>query len=269
MSESYANIPVVLLCGGEGIRLGEQGSVIPKAMVEINGLPLLLYIMDHYGRTGFRKFFILTGYRGAMIRDFVRSIPHIGSRLELRQQEKNVKEWVAPITVDAEMRHLWEITVIDTGSVCMTGSRLAQMRPYLGSEDVFSVTYGDTVSDVNLTELFSFHKDGGKIATLLAVHNPTRFRILGLFADDNRVRGFSEKPVMEKDYINGGFYVFNKDIFELPELNTNPDCVLETTILECLVSKKELQAYRHDGFWQPVDNERDVKRLSMSLNHIW
>jgi glucose-1-phosphate cytidylyltransferase len=124
------------------------------------------------------------------------------------------------------------------------------------------VTYGDTLSSVDLNDLLLFHASHEKTGTLLAVHNPTRFRILGLADDDDVIRGFSEKPVLERDYINGGFYIFNSAIFDAKALSSSSSCVLETAVLEELISRKQLLSYRHDGFWQSLDNERDRNKLA-------
>jgi len=147
----------------------------------------------------------------------------------------------------------------------MTGSRLAQVRSMVDYSPSFCLTYGDTLADVNLRELFLFHVTHEKTATLLAAHIPTRFRILGLCDDTDLVKGFSEKPVLERDYINGGFYIFNKSIFDLEKLSKDPQCVLETDVLEELVFKKELYVYRYNDFWQPLDNERDMRKISQIL----
>lgn len=231
-----AGMPVVILAGGAGINLGLNGSMIPKTMVEVNGVPLLLYIMDHYSKAGFRKFIICAGYGLEKIKE----LPGLS-------------------------RKDWDVNVVDTGINNMTGSRLAQVSSMADYSSVFCLTYGDTLSDANLRDLLLFHLSHGRTATLLAAHNPTRFRILGLYDVDDIVKGFSERPVLEKDYVCGGFYIFNREIFDLKKLSVDPACVLETDVLEELVSKKELYAYRHNGFWQPLDNERDRKNLSLFL----
>jgi len=249
-----SEIPVIILAGGAGINLGLNGAVIPKPMVEINGIPLLLYIMDCYGKAGIKKFIICGGYRLEIIREFIKHFPLLNNyKGQLGGQ------------YDAVDRTKWEITVVDTGINNMTGSRLAQARSMVDYSPMFCLTYGDTLSDINLQDMFLFHIAHKKPATLLAVHNPTRFRILGLCDNDDLVKGFSEKPVLERDYVNGGFYIFNKSIFDLKKLSKDPHCVLEADVIEELVSKKELYAYRYNDFWQPLDNERDMQKISQML----
>ena len=244
-----SEIPVVILAGGAGINLGLNGQVIPKSMVEINGIPLLLYIMDHYGKSGFNKFIICAGYRIEMIKDLF-------DNKKLLDEKFNIN------SID---RTVWDITVVDTGKDAKTGSRVAQIESLVNYSPIFCLTYGDTVSDVNLLDMLSFHLNHKRIATILAVHAPTRFRILGLYAEENIVRGFAEEPILQHDYINGGFYFFNNSIFELGTLKTDFNCTLETDTLEDLVSKKELYAFKHKGFWQYLDNERDRQKISLML----
>ncbi|MFA5351398.1 MAG: sugar phosphate nucleotidyltransferase [Candidatus Omnitrophota bacterium] len=242
------NIPVVIFAGGNGIGLGKGGKCIPKPLVEVNGIPVIFYIMDHYSKAGFRKFIICAGTGVELIKDFVSNIGIIGNKLKA---SANLKKW--------------SVSVVDTGINNMTGSRLAQARPMVESSPLFCLTYGDTVANVNLRDMLSFHLKHKKTGTLLAVHNPTRFRILGLFGDDDLIRGFSEKPVLEKDYINGGFYIFNNSIFNLKALSNKPSCVLETGVLEELILQKQLCAYRFNDFWQFVDAERDRQKVAQYL----
>ena len=256
------DIPVVILAGGMGISLGPLGSTVPKTMVELSGLPMLVHLMDHYGRSGFRKFIICAGHHAELIKEFAARIPLIGNKITITMKHGKVEQQLMPESRQFSHRSEWEITVIDTGIDSMTGSRLAQVRSYVDIAPAFCVTYGDTLSSVDLHDLFLFHASHGKTGTLLAVHNPTRFRILGLADDDDVIRGFSEKPVLERDYINGGFYIFNSAIFEVKALSSSSSCVLETAVLEELISRQQLLSYRHDGFWQSLDNERDRNKLA-------
>jgi glucose-1-phosphate cytidylyltransferase len=231
-------MPVVILAGGRGINLGTGGKIIPKPMVEMNGTPIIKYIMKHYADAGFRKFIICLGFDGDLIKKYTAGMP---------------KEW--------------DIKTIETGTNNLTGSRLAQAKALISTPS-FCMTYGDTYSDVPLKEELAFHVSHGKTATLLAVHNPTRFRILGLVEDDDIVKGLSEKPILEKDYINGGFYFLNSDIFRSKKLSTSPSCVFEKDVLEDLAAKKELFAFRYNGVWHPVDNSRDQATISTILAKI-
>jgi glucose-1-phosphate cytidylyltransferase len=243
------NIPVVIFAGGKGINLGQGGKCIPKPLVEINGVPLIFYIMDHYAKAGFQKFIICAGSGLEIIKDFVSGIAAIEKKLKVSTDLTKCS-----------------VTVIDTGVDNMTGSRLAQVHSMIKPSPLFCLTYGDTVANVNLEDILSFHLNHEKIGTLLAVHNPTRFRILGLFGDDDLIKGFSDKPVLEKDYINGGFYIFNSSIFNLQSLSSDSACVLETVVLEELIFQKQLCAYRFNDFWQPVDTEKDRQRISRYFN---
>jgi glucose-1-phosphate cytidylyltransferase len=226
-----AGVPVVILAGGTGIAMGPQGSVIPKTMVEVQGSPVLRHVMGHYAAAGFSRFIVCTGAGGALIRRYA-----------------------------ASALAGWDLQIVDTGEASMTGSRLAQVRGLLQG-GLFCLTYGDTVSDVDLDALLDFHAAHGRTASLTAVHPQTRFRILGMVEDDDAIRGFAARPILQKDYINGGFYVFNADVLSLEALKEDPACVLENDVLEFLVRKRDLNAYRHGGFWQQVDTERDRLRI--------
>lgn len=250
------NIPVVILAGGQGTRIGAD-TVIPKPMVTIRDLPVLFLIIDHYGKAGFRDFIVCTGYGAEMIEGYVSSLRHADAGPIDRPAGPKARRHLItqnPRTMD---RVQWEITLVDTGVDNMTGSRLAQIRDMVERSPIFCLTYGDTVSDVNLHDLIAFHIGHKKTATLVAVHSPTRFRILGLYRDDDLIRGFSARPVLDKDYINGGFYVFNNSVFNVGTLKEEAGCVLETDVLEELTARKELYAFRHAGFWQYIDTERD------------
>jgi len=235
-SKQISQMPVVILAGGRGVPLGQDNTLIPKPMIDINGLPLLFYIMDHYTRFGFKKFIICGGYGFKMIAESLKSI----------ERE-------------------WNVSVIDTGTENMTGSRIAQVAHLVSAAPFFCLTYGDTVSDINLDDLISFHLKHKKTASLLAVHAPIRFKILGLYGDDDVVRGFANRPILQKDYINGGFYILNNSIFNFKTLKKSADCTLENEVLEELSVQKELCAFRYEGFWQHVDTERDRQLLSAKL----
>jgi len=235
------NIPVIILAGGEGMYPGIQQKFLPKAMVEVKGNPLIYYIIRQYQLSGFSEFYICAGKGKEIISEYT----------EKKLNDKKTK-----------------ITVFDTGDDNRTGSRFAQARRFVKGAECVSTTYADTYSDVDISELYKAHIDSGKTATLLAVHLPTRFRILGLVDRDPLVRGFANKPVLERDYINGGFYFFNREIFEMKTLNESPGCVLENEVLEELISKKELNSFRYNGFWQPVDSEKDIKLISRYLSGV-
>lgn len=261
INEIINSTPVVILAGGPGTRVSSE-SIIPKSMVEINGMPLLLYIMDHYGMAGFRNFIICTGYRSEMIKEFIGRIHLIDTQLNIKFSQNKISQYSLTQNPNSIDRTNWDITVVDTGIENRTGSRIAQIRHLVESSPIFCLTYGDTVSDINLHNLISFHIDKKKIATLAAVHAPIRFRILGLYGDDDLIRGFSEKPVLQHDYINGGFYVFDNSIFNSKKLSTDLNCTLEIDVLEELIVRKELNSLKHIGFWQHIDTERDRQKVS-------
>jgi len=225
INKIISETPVVILAGGAGARLGSN-NVIPKPMVEINGKPVLFYIIGHYVKAGFKKFIVCAGYGIEIVEEFVR-------------QKK------------------WDVRVVNTGVENKTGSRVAQIKSLVNASPMFCLTYGDTVSDINLFDLVSFHIKHLKMGTLAAVHVPIRFRILGLYGDESLVRGFAAKPILQNDYINGGYYVFSNSIFNLATLTPDDNCTLETDVLEDIVAKKELYAFIHNGFWQHIDTDRD------------
>lgn len=262
------NIPVVILCGGRGTTVGSRGGLIPKPMIEIDGYPLLLHVMDHYGRFGFSRFIICTGYKGEFIKEFLSTIPFSGKVMDLKTAKGSPKPIIQSETTDLIDRTKWKITAIDTGIDNNTGSRVAQVQRRLSAAPFFCLTYGDTLCDVNLLDLISFHGNHGRIGTLLAVHPRTRFRILGLYGEDTSVRGFSDKPILQKEYINGGFYVFSKRLFDTELLTSDPACTLETDVLEKLVEMREMQAFKYSGYWQYVDTEKDLENLQLEIRGL-
>ncbi len=219
---------VVILAGGRGTRLGDQTSARPKPMVEVGGRPLLWHIMHIYGNQGFRDFLVAAGYRGEIILDYFRRWPPNGT---------------------------WSVEVVDTGLDTMTGGRLLRLRSRIG-EEPFLVTYGDGLGDVDLGALFRFHRSHGRLATVTAVRPPPRFGALTLEGDT--VVEFSEKPPAREGWINGGFFVFEPGIFEYLKGDST---VLERQTLPRLAAEGQLMAWRHEGFWQPMDAPRDQEAL--------
>jgi glucose-1-phosphate cytidylyltransferase len=238
---------VLLLAGGRGTRLAEETATLPKPMVEIGGRPLLLHLMQYYAGFGFKDFLIACGYRGDVIKEYVRSLP---TRLndyviDLSDGSLNI---LKPTVLD------WRIGAIDTGIEAPTGSRVLQLRPLIGDHP-FMVTYGDGLSTVDLRDLVAFHRSHGRLATVTAVRPPARFGALAL--DGPRVLEFVEKPQTSEGWINGGFFVFEPGVFEYLD-DASP---LEHGPLERLAAAGELMAFRHDGFWQPMDTLRDRQHL--------
>jgi glucose-1-phosphate cytidylyltransferase len=241
----------IILAGGLGTRLAEETSVRPKPMVEIGGKPILWHIMKIYAQHGVNDFIICLGYKGYMIKEyfFNYSLHMSDVTIDLRKGDTHVHR---------NSCEDWRISLIDTGDTTMTGGRLRQAMQYLGDDDDdFCLTYGDGVSDCNIAEAIRFHKDHGRKATVTAVRPASRYGLLDLEGD--RVSAFAEKPVEEGGWINGGFFVLNRDVASY--LDPSDSCVWEREPLEKLAAQGQLRSYFHDGFWQPMDTLRDRQML--------
>jgi glucose-1-phosphate cytidylyltransferase len=242
-------VKVVLLCGGQGTRMREETEFRPKPMVEVGGRPLLWHIMKLFGAHGFRDFVLCLGYRGEMVKRYFADYHLHGS---------DVTFDLASGDVAYHRRHTddWAVTCADTGEGSMTGARVKRIEPYLGDAELVLVTYGDGLANVDLTDLVAFHRAHGRLATVTGVHAPARFG--QLVSDGGWVRQFAEKP-LETGWINGGFFVFEREVFE--RLSADPSCVLEHEPLERLAADGQLAVYHHDGYWQCADTLRDVELL--------
>ena len=218
----------VILAGGLGSRLSEETHSKPKPMIEIGNKPILWHIMKMYSNFGHNKFILTLGYKGEVIKDWF---------------SNNLKE-------------NWDIHFIDTGLNSEKGARLKKVEKFISTED-FHVTYGDGVSNINISDLGDFHKEKKCEATMTVVRPPSRFGFVSLNGDI--VEEFEEKPQMQSGFINGGFFVFNKKILDY--LYENDDCDLEFGTLDVLANQKKLYAFRHDGFWQCMDNIREKEYL--------
>ncbi|MEL7128145.1 MAG: glucose-1-phosphate cytidylyltransferase [Pseudomonadota bacterium] len=245
---------VVLLAGGFGTRISEETTIRPKPMVEIGGRPILWHIMRHYASHGLTEFVICCGYKSEYIRNYF-----LNYRNHLSDFTINLK------TGQTDFHHTeaedWSVTVVDTGLNTMTGGRIKAVREFLGGE-TFCLTYGDGVSDIDLSALIAHHKSSGAKATVTAVSQPGRFGALSLDPENGQVRGFREKAAKDGVVINGGFFVLEPSVMDLID---GPDTVWEREPLERLADAGELSAFRHTGFWQPMDTLRD-KNL---LEEIW
>jgi glucose-1-phosphate cytidylyltransferase len=244
---------VIVLCGGLGTRLSEETSIRPKPMVTIGDKPILWHIMNCYSSFGFQDFVLALGYKGEVIKNYFLNYHSISgdSIIDLATGQAKL---IRPETPD------WRISLIETGASTMTGGRLQRLKPLLAEEKTFMLTYGDGVSDVNISDLLKFHQSHGKIATLCAVRPPARFGRLIL--DDSLVTDFKEKAQGIEGWINGGFFVFERSIFDYL---TDDHCVLEESPLQRLAADGQLEAFRHEGFWQCMDTLRD-KHL---LEELW
>ena len=240
---------VVILAGGMGTRLAEETEVRPKPMVEIGGRPILWHIMRTYAHYGFNEFVVALGYKGDVIKRYFRDYCALHGNMTVKMRDGHVS------THDRDAED-WTIHLIDTGLDVMTGGRIKRLKPLLEGE-TFLLTYGDGVANVDLRAVYDSHKKNGRTATLTAVRPPARFGGL-VFDERGGVKEFTEKPQIGEGWINGGFMVFEPEVFKYLE---DDSTVLEAHVLEKLAEKGQLAAYRHDGFWQCMDTMRDVKVL--------
>ncbi|MBD2091131.1 glucose-1-phosphate cytidylyltransferase [Microcoleus sp. FACHB-1515] len=240
----------VLLAGGLGTRLSEETAIRPKPMVEIGGRPILWHIMKIYSAHGINDFVICCGYKGYIIKEyFANYFLHMSDvTFDMRFNQMNVHCGYA---------EPWRVTLVDTGEATMTGGRLKRVREHLGSE-TFCFTYGDGVSDVNITELVAFHKAQGAKATLTATLPPGRFGAIVLGQEQTRIETFREKPEGDGAWINGGYFVLEPEVIDLID---DDSTVWEQEPLEKLAQEGQLSAFKHSGFWQPMDTLRDKNKL--------
>lgn len=238
----------VILAGGRGTRLAEETALRPKPMVEIGGKPLIWHIMSIYASHGHKDFLVACGYKGEMLKEYFRSAALLTSDFVIDLKSGGV-DVLQPSRLD------WRVGLMDTGLDTMTGGRLKRLTPWL-KDETFMVTYGDGVGDVDIAALLAFHRKHGKLATVTAVRPPARFG--GLVLADSKVKEFSEKPQTEVGWINGGFFVFEPAFLGRLEDDAS---ILERTPLERLAEQGELMAYRHNGFWQPMDTLREKELL--------
>ncbi len=239
----------VILAGGLGTRISEETAVRPKPMVEIGGKPILWHIMKTYAAHGINDFIICCGYKGYVIKEYFSNyFLHMSDvTFDLRSDNQ--------MQVHQQFAEPWKVTLVDTGEQTMTGGRLKRVREYLDESD-FCFTYGDGVSSVDHAKLITFHRAHGKLATVTAVQPPGRFGALDLEAET--VKSFIEKPHGDGMYINGGFFVLSPKVLDLIEGDTT---IWEKKPLETLAQQGQLNAYKHHGFWQPMDTLRDKQLL--------
>ena len=238
----------VILAGGLGTRLSEETHLKPKPMVEIGGKPILWHIMKIYGSHGINEFIICCGYKGYLIKEYFSNYFLHMSDVTI-DMEKNTME------IHRKKAEPWKITLVDTGDNTMTGGRLKRVKEYLNNED-FCFTYGDGVSDVNISQLIEHHNSSKKLATVTVVQPPGRYGTVDIV--NNKVQGFIEKPKGDGGWINGGFFVLNPRVIDLIENDSIP---WESTPMEILANKNELNAFFHSGFWKPMDTLRDKNQL--------
>jgi len=238
----------VILAGGLGTRIAEETATRPKPMVEIGGMPLLWHIMKIYSSHGVNEFVICCGYKGYMIKEYF-------ANYFLHMSDVTFDMSSNQMQIHQKKAEPWKVTLIDTGDSTMTGGRLKRVRPYLDGED-FCFTYGDGVGRIDITALVAFHKAHGKQATVTAVQPPGRFGALEM--QGSVVNSFVEKPHGDGMYINGGFFVLSPKVIDLIG---DDSTIWERQPLETLARMGQLEAFKHDGFWQPMDTLRDKQHL--------
>jgi len=245
---------VVLLAGGLGTRLSEETVLKPKPMVEIGGMPILWHIMKLYSAHGYNDFIVCLGYKGYIIKEYFTNYFLHKSDVTIDLKDNSIK-------IHDTQAEPWKITLVDTGNESMTGGRIKRIQPHIGNEP-FMLTYGDGVSDVNITELVKHHKKYGRYCTVTSVQPSGRFGALNVL-NDASVQSFIEKPKGDGSWINGGFFVCEPSVFDFIE---NGDATIwEQQPMEQIANQNQMTAYKHSGFWRPMDTLKDKN----DLNEMW
>ena len=247
---------VIILCGGKGTRLSEETTNKPKPMVEIGGMPILWHIMKIYSYYGFNRFILALGYKGDQIKQYFYNYKITGADFSLKLDPNHDIEYL-----NHSDEKPWEILFVDTGEKTLKGGRIKRVEKYI-KNDVFHLTYGDGLGDVNINKLVEFHRSHDCIGTVTAVRPPSRFGELNIDENDT-VLDLEEKPQMGQGLINGGFFVFDKKI--LSYLSTDEDCDFEFGPLQKIAKDCQLKAFIHDGFWQCMDNVRERDYLNKQV----
>jgi glucose-1-phosphate cytidylyltransferase len=239
-------VKTVILAGGYGTRISEESSIKPKPMVEIGDKPILWHIMKIYSMHGINDFIICCGYKSHVIKDYFANYHLYCSNVTFDLQNNKME-------VHTNGAEPWRVTLVETGDGTMTGGRLKKVKQYIGDE-TFCFTYGDGVCDVNISELVAFHNAQGNLATLTAVQPPGRFGAFQLDHNENKISSFKEKPDGDGAWVNSGFFVLEPGVLDYI---ADDSTVWEKEPMENLAAKGQLNAYRHHGFWQPMDTLRD------------
>lgn len=245
------NVKVVVLAGGFGTRISEESHLKPKPMVEIGGKPILWHIMKEYSYYGFNEFIICAGYKQHVIKEWFANYYLHNSDVTFDFSNSG------KMTVHNNVAEPWKVTIVDTGLNTMTGGRIKRVQSYVGDE-TFMLTYGDGVSDLNLSELLKFHQSHGKIATLTAVHVEQRFGVLDIDRGNKSVLAFREKSMADGSRINAGYMVLEPEIFNYIDDDAT---AFEQEPLRRLAAQDELKAYKHNGYWQCMDTKREKEQL--------
>lgn len=247
------NLEAVILSGGFGTRLGDETINKPKPMIEVAGKPLLIHIMNRLSYFGIKKFVIALGYKGEVIKDYFENFRRYNLNSSIKIRDNSIEYYQDRLPP-------WEITLIDTGLDTMTGGRIKKVIPYLKNEN-FLMTYGDGISDVDIKSLYDFHIKKGKLSTVTAVNPKSKFGILHLVED--RVVEFKEKQLLSNSWVNGGFFILNR---EVDSFISSYDMPWESEPMENLVQSNQMSAYRHSGFWHAIDTQRDRIQLEQLIN---
>jgi len=254
---------LVILCGGKGTRLSEETLLKPKPMVEIGGKPIIWHIMKIYSYFGVNRFILALGYKGDKIKEYFYNYKMTGPDFTLKMKHDHNIEYI-----NQTSEQDWEIVFVDTGEETLKGGRIKRIEKYIKG-DTFHLTYGDGVTDVNISDLMEFHNSHDCVGTVTAVRPPSRFGELSI-NEDNTVIELEEKSQMGKGMINGGFFIFDKNI--LSYLTEEEDCDFEFGPLQAIAKAGQLKAFKHGGFWQCMDNvrERDyLDKLVRTNNAPW
>lgn len=250
------NIPVVILCGGLGTRLREETEFMPKSMVKIGNRPILWHIMKIYAHYGFKRFILCLGYKGEIIKEYFYHYEVMNNDVTIKLGSNSGFK-----VHNGHDENDWEITLCNTGANALKGARLKRIEKYVDADQVI-VTYGDGVADIDMGNLLKFHQSHGKMATVTGVR-PRFLKFGELNIQEDQGTRLSEKPKYTGNYVNGGFFVFNRAIFDY--LEERDDCELETEALGKISTKGELVAYKHHNFWACMDTIRDAEYL----NDLW
>jgi glucose-1-phosphate cytidylyltransferase len=243
-------VKAVILAGGMGTRISEESHLRPKPMIEIGGRPILWHILKIYAKHGIHDFVICCGYRGYMIKEYF-------ANYFLHSSDVTFDLGNNRMEVHQRFAEPWRVTLVDTGEHTMTGGRLRRVAPYIEREEAFCFTYGDGVADIDVRRLVEFHRSHGRMATLTATRAPARFGAIDVDTAST-VTAFREKPVGEGSLVNGGFFVLSPKVLDLIP---GDETIWEREPLERLAADHQLRAYRHEGFWQPMDTLRDRQML--------
>jgi glucose-1-phosphate cytidylyltransferase len=250
-----SDMPVVILCGGQGTRLREETEYRPKPMVEIGGHPILWHILKLYGFHGAERFLLCLGYKGWVIKQYFLRMHELLRDFTVRMDRQDPPEFH-----NRAGEEPWQVTCAETGEETATGARLWRVRDYVRTP-TFLFTYGDAVGDVDIAALVAFHHEQGRIATVTGVHPTSRYGEIKV--EGARALEFDEKPTVAEGVVSGGFFVFQREVFDY--LDDDPQLFLEQRPLQRLARDGQLSVYRHEGFWHPMDTYRDY----LHLNEVW